>query len=275
MVYPFVVSVREGLEAALIIGIMLAYLDKMRRRGAGYIWAGSVSALALSLAAGVGIYLTAGRLSGKALDIFEGAAMLLAVGVLTAMIFWMRSQAAGLKGNLQHQVEKALARDMGWSLALLAFTVVIREGIETVLFLVAGVFNAGQPLAYAAGGLLGLGLAALLGYSIYRGAGVLPLRSFFNVTSVLLVFLSAGMLMNALTEFHEVGLVPPLIGHVWDTYAILADSAGPGQFLSALFGYTAAPSLTQVLAYTLYLAGALGYYFWPQRARQAGRTAQT
>lgn len=273
MVYPFVISVREGLEAALIIGIMLAYLDKTRRPGAGYIWAGSISALALSFAAGIGIYLTAGELSGKAMDTFEGSAMLLAVGVLTTMIFWMRSQAAGLKGNLQERVEEALTRDMGWSLFLLAFTVVIREGVETVLFLIAGAFNAGQPLVYATGGLLGLALAALLGYSIYRGAGVLPLRSFFNVTSVLLVFLSAGMLMNALTEFHEVGLVPPLIAHVWDTYGILADSAGPGRFLSALFGYTAAPSLTQVLAYAVYLAGALGYYFWPHHPRQAGRTA--
>ena len=138
MLGSLLITLREGLEAALIIGIILAYLAKTaNRQGFKPVWLGTSLAVLVSLIAGAIIYLVAGEFSGRAEEIFEGSAMLLAVGVLTWMVFWMRKQAVNIKGELQAQIQSALTRGSSFGLATIAFIAVVREGIETVLFLFA------------------------------------------------------------------------------------------------------------------------------------------
>jgi high-affinity iron transporter len=267
MLSSLLITLREGLEAALIIGIILAYLARSDNRTAfKYVWTGTALAVLTSLLAGAVIYLLAGEFSGRAEEIFEGAAMFLAAGVLTWMIFWMRKQAINIKAHLHAQVQSVLTSGSSLGLMILAFVVVVREGIETVLFLFAATRVAESPVSFTAGGFLGLAIAVGIGYSIYKGTSRLNLRTFFNVTSVVLIVFAAGLLAHGIHEFHEAGLIPPVIEHVWDTNHILPEKSTFGRFLTAIAGYNGNPSLVEVVAYIAYLAAALGLYFRPTTA---------
>ncbi len=262
MLGSLLITLREGLEAALIIGIILAYLAKTgNRQGFKPVWLGVTLGILGSLVAGIIIYLSAGELSGRAEQIFEGIAMFLAVAILTWMIFWMRQQAIDIKAHLQQQLQSVLTKSSSLGLVLLAFVAVIREGIETVLFLFAASRVAESAVSFTAGGLLGLVIAIVIGYAIYKGAARLNLRVFFNVTSVLLILFAAGLLAHGIHEFHEAGIIPPIVEHVWDINRLLPERSTVGRFFTAIFGYNANPSLVEVLAYVVYLVLALGAYF--------------
>jgi high-affinity iron transporter len=275
MAPSLLITLREGLEAALTVGIILAYLAKIgHRHRHGVAWVGVGLAVAASVVAGAIIFFTAGELEGRREDLFEGAAMLTAVVVLTYMIFWMRRQAINIRAHLQAQVETALAADSGLALGLLAFVAVGREGIETALFMFAAT-KAATPTAAMAGGLLGLAAAAILGYLLYRGAYKLNLRAFFNVTSILLLFFAAGLLAQAIGELHSAGVIPPV--RFWDAHRLLSETSTLGAFLKSLFGYHAYPSVVQVLTYTSYLAIVGWGYFRPptvNELRQPLKSAQ-
>ena len=262
MLGSLLITLREGLEAALVIGIILAYLAKTDNRpGFKYVWTGTGLAVLASLVAGALIYFLAGEFTGRAEEIFEGSAMFLAAGVLTWMLFWMRKQAINIKAHLHAQIQSALTSGSTLGLILLAFVVVVREGIETVLFLFAALTVAESPAAFTAGGLLGLVIAVLLGYSVYKGSARLNLRTFFNATSIVLIIFGAGLLAHGIHEFHEAGIIPPVIEHIWDINSILPEQSTFGRFLTALTGYNGNPSLVEVIAYAAYLALALGLYF--------------
>ncbi len=264
MLGSFLITLREGLEAALIIGIILAYLARTdNRQGFKSVWLGVSFAVLGSLIAGAGIYLLAGEFSGQAEEIFEGLAMFVAVGVLTWMIFWMRKQAADIKVHLHAQIQSVLTSGSSLGLVLLAFVVVVREGIETVLFLFAATRVAESPLSFTLGGLLGLVIAIGIGYSIYKGTSRLNLRAFFNVTSIVLIAFAAGLLAHGIHELQEAGIIPIVVEHVWDINHILPEKSTFGRFLTAIFGYNGNPSLVEVVAYPLYLILALGSYFRP------------
>lgn len=264
MLSALLITLREGLEAALIIGIILAYLVKTDNRpGFKSVWLGVSLAIFASLVAGAAIYLLAGEFSGRAEEIFEGLAMFLAAGVLTWMIFWMRQQAINIKAHLHAQIQSVLTSGSALGLVILSFVVVVREGIETVLFLFAATRVAESVVSFTAGGLLGLAVAIAIGYSIYKGTSGLNLRTFFNVTSVVLIVFAAGLLAHGIHEFHEANLIPPVIEHVWDTNALLPEKSTFGRFLTALIGYNGNPSLVEVVAYFFYLALTLGMYFRP------------
>jgi high-affinity iron transporter len=266
MLGALLIMLREGLEAALIIGIMLAYLAKSNnRRGVKSVWLGTLLAVFASLGAGAIIYFTAGELSGKPEQIFEGVATLLAAGVLTWMIFWMRRQAINLKGELQAQIDSAVMSGSTFGLVLLAFVAVVREGIESVLFLFSAITLSNSRLLFTAGALVGLALAVILGYLIYKGASRLDLRKFFTITSLLLIIFAAGLLSHSVGEFHEAGIIPQVIESVWNTNKLVSEESVPGNFLSSMFGYTASPSLVQVVAYWLYLGVALVLFLRPTR----------
>jgi high-affinity iron transporter len=262
------ITLREGLEAALIIGIILAYLKRTGNADrSSSVWLGTVAALLLSVLVGGGIFLTAGGFAGRAEELFEGTAMLTAAGVLTYMIFWMRRQSINIRAHLVAQVDSALAAGTPFALGLLAFVAVGREGIETALFMFAAVQTSGTGPA-TTGGLLGLALAAVLGYLLYRGTYRMNLRAFFNVTSALLLLFAAGLLAHGIHEFHEAGVIPPVIEPLWDINWLLPESSTVGSFLKALFGYNGNPSLIEVLAWTGYL-GLLGWmYFRPATAKE-------
>jgi len=268
MLGSFLITFREGLEAALIIGIILAYLAKTRnRQGFKPIWIGTALGALISLVAGGIIYFTAGEFQGSAEHIFEGTTMFIAVGVLTWMIFWMRKQAINIRAHLQTQIQLALTVGSSQALVVMALLAVVREGIETVLFLFAATRTAESPFTFTLAGLVGLLAAVLIGYAIYKGSSRFNLRAFFNITSGVLLLFAAGLLAHGIHEFNEVSFIPPVIEHVWNTDGLISETSTFGRFLTALFGYNANPSLTETIAYFIYLTVTLSSYFLIKKPR--------
>lgn len=262
------ITLREGLEAALIVGIILAYLAKTgNREKFSVVWLGTGLAVVMSMIVGAGIFVTAGEFTGRAEQLFEGIAMFTAAGVLTYMIFWMRKQSINIRAHLQARVNTALQTGSLGALAFLAFVAVGREGVETALFLFAAV-KAATPLAATVGGLLGVLAAVVLGYLLYRGTYRLNLRSFFNATSILLLLFAAGLLAHGIHEFHEASLIPPVVLEVWNISSVLPEASLIGSLLKAVFGYNANPSLVEVLAYAAYVLLVGWAYFRPPTAKE-------
>jgi high-affinity iron transporter len=269
------VTTREGLEASLIVGIVLAYLSKTENRSwARTVWLGTAAAVVVSIITGAALFFTLGELEGRPEKLFEGAAMLSAVAVLTWMIFWMRKQAAGMKRELEAKIAGAIASGSALGLASVAFFAVLREGWETSLFLFA-ISDSSSPAVTAVGAALGLLIAIALGVLVFQGSRRLNLRQFFTVTGVFLIVFAAGLLAHAVHEFQEAGLLPELVSNVWNTNGIVSEYTDVGQFLTALFGYNGNPSLFEVLVWTAYLAIALTLFLRPLvgRRRPAPATA--
>lgn len=202
MVSALLITLREGVEAALLIGIILAIV---RQAGGGggdrRVWYGVAAAILVSLGLGGVLALTGRELEGTAEEVFEAAAALLAVGVLTWMLFWMRRQAGAEAQTLRERTSAAVAAG-GWTLFWIAFVAVVREGIETALFLFAAADEA-RPLATLTGAALGLVAAAALGVAVYRGVNRLRLSTFFTVSGVLLIAFAGYLLAGSLHELGE------------------------------------------------------------------------
>jgi high-affinity iron transporter len=215
---------REGFEASLIVGIVLAFLNRSgRREGFAAVWIGTLSALLLSVITAGLLFVVGAELHGRGEALFEGGAMLFAAALLTWMIFWMRRQARTIKRELEAQVEHALATGSFMALALVAFFGVLREGVETALFLF-GTVEGSNRLVASTSATIGLVGAVLLGYAFYRGAARLNLRRFFSVTSVLLLVFAAWLLAQGLHSLGNAGVFP----HSWAVLAAaFASLAGP------------------------------------------------
>jgi high-affinity iron transporter len=252
MIAAALITFREGLEAALIVGILLGYIHKTgRAQYARTLWSGVILAVAASAGLAVVIRSVGLELEGAAEANFEGLTMFVAAGLLTWMIFWMQVHARDVKSALERDVEVAIGRSQRWGLATTAFITVFREGVETALFVAAAAFAAdGTPTL--AGALFGLLSAAIAGYLIYSSTARLNLKAFFNVTSALLLLFAAGLLAHGVHEFQESALLPTFVEHVWDTSAFLDEGSLLGQWMNALLGYNANPSLLEVLAYWAY-----------------------
>ena len=275
MAVAALIALREGLEAALIVGIVLGYLRRIGYlEGRRSVWAGVFAAVLASLGLAVIIQLVGMELEGRAEEIFEGATMFLAVGVLTWMIFWMRYQARLIKTSLERNVQEAVETGTKWGLMLVAFIAVFREGVETALFLSAAAF-ATDGRGTLIGAALGLAAAILIGYLIYATTAQLNVRLFFNITSVLLLLFAAGLLAHGIHEFQEAGLIPTLNEQVWDTNNILDENSSLGQILKAVLGYNGNPSLEEVVAYFGYWIGVLLGLHWWMKSRFAPKLEQT
>jgi len=271
MISAFLITLREGLEMSLIVGILLAYLARTgHRREFPAVWAGVAFAALVSLAAGGIIFATAGEFSGRGEQLFEATAFLMAVAILTYMIFWMRREAVTIRSSLQARMSEALQAGSRATLVMLAWVSVGREGVETALFFFATV-RASSPLDAGLGGVLGLSTAVLLGWLLYRGTYRLDLRMFFNVTSALLLVVGAGLLTRGIGELQEAGLVPPLVEHLWNSNHLVNQTSTLGNLLEAMFGYTSTPSLTQVIAYVVYLTAVGWAYLRPVRLPAGAR----
>jgi len=259
-------GLREGVEASLIVGIILAYLAKTgNRHHFGKIWAGTGAALGVSLVLGVVLFLTLGGFDEPYEQLFEASAMFLAAGVLTWMLFWMRRQARMVKGELQAAVDRVLTTGGAWGLAVLAFTAVIREGVETSLFLV-GQLSAAEAGAASVliGALIGLAIAAAIGYVIYAGSRRINYGTFFRLTGLALIFIAAGLLSHAVHELIEVGVITFGTQTAFDISAILPHEGNLlGEFLRALLGYTSRPEVVTLAVYLLYLVPVLWLYLRP------------
>jgi high-affinity iron transporter len=253
MLAALLITLREGLEAALIVGIVMGYLKKTgylsQRR---YAWLGVLAALGGSAALAFLLQRLGVELEGQLEQIFEGTTMFLAVIVLTWMIFWMRYQARFLKSGLEREVRQATLSGQQWGLFGLTFFAVFREGVETALFLSATAF-ANDANSTLIGALFGLAISAALGWAMYASAVRLNVRRFFDITSVLLILFAAGLLAHGVHEFQEAGLLPILTGEVWNISHILPEDGFVGALLKSLLGYNSNPSLLEVIAY-------IGYY---------------
>ena len=253
----FVIALREGIEAALIVSIVLAYLKQLGRSDRSHlVWWGTGLAVALSALVGTIIFSVGAEFEGTAEGVFEGLVTLTAVGVLTWMIFWMRRQGARIKSELQQKVDTALTAG-GLALAAIAFFAVLREGVETALFLFAAAegtaVEGGGVAAQLLGAMLGLGLAVVLGVLLYRGGIRMNLRTFFKVTGVILVVVAAGLFAYSVHELQEAGWLPFLESPAFDLSATLPDDEGVGAVLRGLVGYNADPGVLEVVAWAAYL----------------------
>ncbi len=249
----FLIGLREGLEASLIVGILVAYLVKTgRTEHLRAIWIGVAIAVAGSVGFAAVLELTSNSLSDEAEEAFAGIMSLLTVGFLTWMIFWMRRTAHTIKGELHGKMDSAL--DIGGvALALLALVAVGREGLETALFLWTNdqaASGAGHP---AIGGLLGLAVAVVLGYLIYKRAVNFNLSSFFLITGVLLIIVAAGVLTYAVHEFQELGWLPGEESIAFTMPSWYDETAWYGVLLRGLFNFRASLSVLQVVAWFAYL----------------------
>lgn len=273
MLSSLLLALREGLEAALIIGILLGAIHKMKMQHLRvWIWYGVAAAAALSIAAAVGLNAVGAKFEGRGEEIFEGSMMILAAGLLTWMIFWMHRQARYLRQNLEAGVQKAVSTNSRGALFLVAFTAVAREGIELVLFLMAARY-ASEPISALLGAIAGLSLAVLLGYILFASTYRLNLQHFFQVTNILLLLFAAGLLAHGVHEFNEAGLIPAGIDHVYDINWLLPEKSTFGLLLTAMFGYNGNPSLTEMLTYTLYLFG-LGIVTLPKYRTSVVQTGE-
>ncbi len=268
MLFSFLVTLREGIEIALVVTILLGYLRNInQKRHFREIWAGVVAAAVLSFAFGAVLEVTSRELNGRVLEAFEGFTMLFAVAVLTWMVFWMKRQSAGISRELRHQIDDALSHGSLVALSLLAFSAVGREGIETTLFLFAGSTGATSGTQFWLGGLLGFAIAAAAGVALYYGAARLPLKQFFLASGIVVIVLAAGLLSNGLTALNNAAIVGNLGSRPWDMDATLSLTSTMGKFLHTVLGYDSAPTLTQIILYWLYLLAVLAAYLRPSRKR--------
>jgi high-affinity iron transporter len=262
----FFLLLREGLEAALIVGIIGAYLVKIGRRDAlrGVMF-GVGAAVLLSVVCGLLITVTVGQLPVVVQESLEGAAGLFAVGVLTWMLFWMRRQGRAMKGELEHGVDIALAQGTVAALAGLAFVAVVREGLETVLFLFAlSAQTADLIVSTLVGAALGLAVAIAVGYAIFAAGIRIDLRRFFTWTGVILIFVSAGLIAFAIHAFGEAGLIVNQ-GTTFDLGGVLPQSGPLGSVLAGLLGYREAPTPLELIGYVAYLIPVLILFVWGGR----------
>jgi high-affinity iron transporter len=221
---------------------------------------------------GLVLFNTVGGLEEPAEQIFEGFAMIIAAAVVTWMLFWMRRTAANIKGELHAGVDRALANGGIFGLAALAFTAVIREGIETALFLMGQATAAGtEAMSTLIGALVGLLVAVGIGYGLYRGARVINLRTFFQWTGIALIFIAAGLLSHGIHEFIEAGWITFGTSTAFDISAILPHEAADGglgvvgSVLRAMFGYTSTPEWITFIAWLTYVVVVLTLYLRPVR----------
>ena len=262
MFIAFLIMLREGIEAALIVGIVAGFL---KQSGNGHlmpkVWLGVVLAALMCLAIGYGIHRETGEIPQKQQELVVGIIGLVAVGMLTYMILWMQKAARSMKQHLQQSVQAALNRGsgQGWALVGMAFLAVAREGLESVFFLIA-VFQQSPTWRMPAGAVLGLAAAVVIGILIYQGGIRINLAKFFRWTGVFLIVVAAGLLSGSLRALHEAGVWNYFQGIAFHSAHILHEDSPLGVLLGGFFGYSDHPTWGEVGAWLLYLIPVM-YWF--------------
>jgi len=261
MAATLVIFLREGIEASMIVAILLAYLNRIgQRRYFRDVFIGVGAALALAGGGGVAAYLTIREYDGSRVQtIFETATYLLAAVVLTYMTFWMRGHARGLSGELRARADAAMTGGARMGLAFLAFQAVGREGLETVVFTLAIIFSTSTQGALL-GAVVGLAGSLMIAFFIYRLGHKLNLGRFFTVIGALLMFFAAGLLADAVENLQELGWLNVLATPLWHTGGLLSEDGTVGDILHSFVGYADSPTLLQVLVYVAYLATVLAFF---------------
>lgn len=260
MSVALLITLRETLEVALIVGIVLAYLKKTGCFGhMRFVWRGVLAGVGLSVVLALVFNLSFGGFEGRAEEIYEGVVMLLAGGLLTWMILWMLKQRANLRVELERKVEAHVRGDHPWGIFALVMVATAREGIETAIFLQATLVNSGFDSTML-GAILGMLIAALASFVLFKGIAKVPLRQFFTVSSLLLILFAAGLVAHGLHELQEAGIVPILASQAWDMNGVLNENGVFGSLMKALFGYNGNPAMLEVVAYVGYLVVAGGMW---------------
>ncbi|MBC8390085.1 MAG: FTR1 family protein [Actinobacteria bacterium] len=254
MLSSFFIAFREGLEAFLIVGIIISYLFKIgEKRYIKHVIFGVIFAIVLSIGLAYIFDLLFGGLEGKVEKIFEGSVMLLAVVVLTYMIFWMNNQARRIKSDIKILVEKAINKGRIFSLFFLGFIVVFREGAETVLFFRAISYQIGSR-ELIIGGAIGIISSIVLALIFFVSTIKINLSLFFRITGILIMLIAAGLLSTSIHEFQEAGVLPIIKDNIYDISHILSTDSIAGGILKSLFGYNPSPSLLEIIIYLTYIA---------------------
>lgn len=265
MLAPFLIMLREGLEAALIASIIAGYLYQTDQGDwLPAVWIGIFLAIAASLLVGAALQSASAEFPQKAQELFEAIVGFIAVALLTSMVFWMRRAARSIKGELQHGVDSALASGRGAAFALVAMTflAVGREGLESVFFLLA-VFQQSPGPAAPLGAALGALVAVAVGFAIFAGSVRINLGRFFRITGVLILIVAAGLLAGSLRHLHEAGIWNSLQSRAWDLTEVLPVTSPLGSVLSGIFNYHDAPTLGEVAAYACFLALTIPLFLRP------------
>ncbi|MFV0306336.1 MAG: iron uptake transporter permease EfeU, partial [Desertimonas sp.] len=264
MLPTFVIGLREGLEAALIVGIVAAFLRSNGRLDLlKWVWVGVTAAVVLCLGVGIGLKMASENLPYRQQEGLETVIALVAVGMVTYMIVWMRRHARHMKVELEGAADAALAAGSGWALVAMAFLAVVREGFETAVFLVAAFNESADPTTAASGALIGIVVACAIGWGIYQGGLRINLARFFRVTGVVLVFVAAGLIASALHSAHEAGWVTFGQQRAFDLTWLVERGSVQSSLLTGLLGLQPEPTVVEVTAWLLYLAPVLTFVLWP------------
>jgi high-affinity iron transporter len=262
----FIIGLREGLEASLIVGIIAAFLIQRGERGAlRPMWYGV--GLAIGLCVGIAVILRAvdEALPHKQQEGLETVLALLAVAGVTYMVVWMKRHSRELKGSLERSAENALVLGSAWALIGMAFFAVLREGLETAVFLLAVFGSSTDPLATGTGAVLGIGVAVVLGSAIYKGGVRINLSRFFRFTGFVLVLVAAGLLASAVHTAHEAGWIDVLQAQAFDLRWLVAPGSVRAALLTGMLGLQPVPTVGETLAWLLYAVPMGLYVLWPAR----------
>jgi high-affinity iron transporter len=268
MIPTFVITLREGVEASLIIGIIAAFLVKEGRRDAmRQMWFGIAIAVALCTGVAVMLEVIGQQLPQKQQEGLETVVGLIAVSAVTYMIVWMRRHARGIKGELEGEAASALAAGSTMALVGMAFLAVLREGFETSVFLLAAFQDATDTTAAGAGAVLGLVAAIAIGLGLYRGGVRINLTRFFRFTGLVLVFVAAGLLATAAHTGHEAGWINGLQGQAVDLSWLVQPGTVSGSLLTGMLGLQPSPTVIEVAVYLAYAIPMAIFVLWPQGMR--------
>jgi high-affinity iron transporter len=268
----YLIGLREGLEASLVVGILVAYVVKAGQRSRlGAIWAGTGIAVALSLGFGAVLTLTSSSLSEEAEHGFAGTMSVIAVALVTWMVFWMRRTAREMRGALHSRLDRALLSG-GFALGLVALVAVLREGLETALFLWAATSATEGTAAALGGALLGIATAVAIGWAVYRGAVRLNLATFFTWTGALLIVVAAGVLAYGVRDLQEAGWLPGGDNYAFDVSANVDEHGPLGTVLGGFFHFDPVTTWLQLTVWVVYLVVTLAIYLRPQRPRTPAET---
>jgi high-affinity iron transporter len=268
MIPTFVITLREGVEAALIVGIIAAFLVKEGRRDAlRQMWVGVGIAVALCVGVAVVLEVVGQELPQREQEGLETVVGLIAVMAVTYMIVWMRRNARGIKATLEGEAASALAAGSTMALVAMAFLAVLREGLETAVFLLAAFQNASDTTAAGSGAVLGLVAAMAIGLGLYRGGVRINLSRFFRITGVVLVFVAAGLLAMAAHTAHEAGWINGLQGQAVDLSWLVQPGTISGSLLTGMLGLQPTPTVIEAALYLVYAVPMLIYVLWPNDVR--------
>jgi len=261
MLANYLIGLREGLEASLVVGILVAYIVKTGRSDKlGSMWLGTGIAVALSLSFGALLTFTSRSLSEQAAHAFAGTMSIIAVILVTWMVFWMRRTAREMRGDLHGKLEAAAAGG-GLALVLVALVAVLREGLETALFLWAATTQSASTPAALIGALLGIATAVLIGWGVYRGSMKLNLATFFTWTGALLIIVAAGVLAYGVRDLQEAGILPGGSNIAFDVSATIPEDSALGTVLGGFFHFDPITTWLQLVTYVTYLIGTMSVYF--------------